>query len=127
MREIKFRAIDKALNIWVFGNLVQGLDLDGNAFCQIEVADANQHRIYQVHPESVCEFTSFQVKNEDLFEGHLLQNPEGKIGAIVFREGAFVMEGKNKKGGLMWFALTAGFLHNKTIVGSAFDNPELIA
>jgi uncharacterized phage protein (TIGR01671 family) len=128
-RTIKFRAIDLTLKIWVEGNLVQGLDLEGKPFCQIEIADVNQHRVYQVDPETVGQSTGLFDKNGiEIFENDLIE-------LFGNKNGAFQVEFKNAYVG-GWsltspiskdhLSLGARKIEELEIIGSIHQNPELL-
>lgn len=74
MREIIFRGKYLRTGDFVYGSFVKATDRDGNLFYHIEIAEQNDHRVYEVDPETVGQFTGILDKNEEeIFEGETLR------------------------------------------------------
>ena len=61
---------------WVEGkSLIQGI-IEGREFAQIEHTDFDNYRQYDVHPDTVCQFTGLLDKNGNkIFEGDVVEYP----------------------------------------------------
>ena len=71
MREIKFRGLYNGN--FVYGNLVHGT-IKGEEFFQIDNGDFDSHGVYEVEPESVCQFTGLTDKNgKEIYEGDIVK------------------------------------------------------
>jgi len=73
MREILFRGKYLRTGDFVYGSFVKATDRDGNLFYHIEIADQNDHRVYEVDPDTVGQFTGLlDMNDEEIFEGETL-------------------------------------------------------
>ena len=139
MREIKFRGLRTDGKGWVYGSLVNNLwvysenskyhkqpvcDIIVDGECNdFEEMESNEQNI-SVIPESVGQFTGLlDSKNNDIYEGDLLQDFRKKIiYECVFREnGAFEFQNKTT----LNFALLHELWDNE-IIGNIHTTPELL-
>lgn len=124
-RQIKFRGKDIETGKWVYGSLICGTDLDGNSFYQIENADMGEYRQWMVDGNTVGQFTGLLDKDgKEIYEDDIVSSGStGRKYVIEYSDGKY--RAKHSLIGLDIF-LSAAFLQNKTVVGNAHDNPELI-
>lgn len=130
-REIKFRGICNLNAQWVYGSLVQGIDQKGNPFTQIEVANANEHRVYYVQPDTVGQYTGLNDKNgEEAFEGDIVPLERMETATKRVRENCVIVW--NAKKGMWSYKWPDGYVNpgpidgieNKTVIGNIYENPE---
>ena len=162
MREILFKGKRKDDGEWVEGFLFDDGLVDSKRWFigSIEVIDAKYdvdncldiygHCIYEVDPETVCQYTGLKDKNgKKIWEGDIVRfegygyMPEVEIGEVVFSRGCFGVEylsklykalghndksfhriGKTSK----WRDMGASGIITYTyeVLGNIFDNPELL-
>ena len=109
---------------WIFGNLLQ-TDVDGICITQNHVPQWLLDK-YEVDPETVCQYTGLTDKNgRKIFEGDICEFSaygENYKGDVRFIKGNFTI----------WCGKCAPFLddvlekHSAVVIGSIFDNPELL-
>lgn len=141
-RENKFRGKNIVTGEWVYGSLVNNLwkyseshSLFGQSVCEIitgeyegdcweDIASQDEKCIVTVIPETVGQYTTFNVKDEELYDGDLIINTSRNGGLphpIKWSEikGAWVGDY-----GIEY--LIAEELIEITKVGTIHDNPELL-
>ena len=117
MREIIFRALCSTTKKWVTGYFCK--DYSGTAF--ITSLDGTETK--QVDAETLGQYIDHLDRGRYRFyEGDILINPQGEKGVIVYYEAGFYLLCPRKSGQSFYVALTAGFLKNKTQVGTIHDH-----
>lgn len=122
-REIKFRGKDLRTGSWVYGSLICGSDLSGSPFTQIEIADANDYRQYNVDPSTVGQFTGLLDDSEkELYDGDIIENINGVRLAIEWNDDTLrwqLSDGEPLNDG-------PNYGSTKYLIGNVTDNPELL-
>lgn len=122
MREILFRGKRKTDGEWIFGNLLR-TDDDGICIIQNHVP---RHLLknYEVDPETVCQYTGLTDKNgRNIFEGDILLHDSVGNVKVQFEKSEFLAVGISHD---MFSTLLSSIYKDCEIIGSIFDNPELI-
>ena len=130
MREIKFRAWDKAflrMSSWEEIGL-----RDTEHF----VGDAALHMLKTLfkaleRETILMQFTGLHDKNgKEIYEGDIVRSPGGPIqGVIVYQAPSFVMKDKTKRGySRVWTKsyLASGENQFRELIGNIYENPELL-
>lgn len=97
-REILFKAKRVDNDEWVKGkSLIQGV-IEGREFVQIEHSDFDNYRQYEVHHETVCQFTGkLDVSKNMIFENDIVYHGENPLNKVV----------------VIWNKRTCGFVLNR--------------
>ena len=123
-REIKFRGLTNN-GTWVYGNLIQGK----NGACYI--CSINENPVYKngdywyidspcyvVIPETVGQFTGLKNQNgEEVYEGDVLELPNGTTGVVEWLECRFVLR---LKGETIWQNLLFNVVKHYSVVGNIY-------
>jgi len=129
-REIKFKAKRVDNGEWVFGSLVTGFwtkSKDGTEVVEIIESkdfagdcweDIMDDYVFEVHPETVCQFTGLTDKNGvDIFEGDDLKTPAG-LGSVNFRGGVYWLHWNEKDSTTLYYVKSEQI----EITGNIHDN-----
>lgn len=123
-REILFKAKKKDNGKWVEG--LPGYDMSGN-IAEIETHKSfGDCRIYEIDPDTICQYTGLTDKNgQKIWENDILRNEEGDIGVVQWFEEhtAFMIWNKTKN---CVCYLAENDFSKIEIAGNEFDNPELL-
>ena len=123
-REILFKAKKKDNGEWVEG--LPGYDMSGN-IAEIETHKSfGDCRIYEIDPDTICQYTGLTDKNgEKIWENDIVRNEKGDIGVVQWFEehAAFMIWNKTKH---YVCYLAENDFSKIEIAGNEFDNPELL-
>ena len=137
MREIIFKGKvkDTDTGLWVEGGFYK--DGDTTWIIQVEEGNFPSLKQWQVDPETVCQYTGLKDKNEKkIFEGDIIKIKfrEGRVGSLekeynyVVRydgsQASFEFEGHDELLGCP--CLVQQNQHTFEVIGTIFDNPELL-
>lgn len=133
MREHLFRAKRVDVDEWIEGDLVHNINCVKIREREADIKGVA--RSYEVHPETVCEYTGLTDKNgKKIFEGDIVQYEDGDGGYeysdIVTNIGAVAYCG----GGFYWTNANSYELQDCVyndvldciVLGNKFDNSELL-
>lgn len=136
MRIIKFRGKRVGDSVWVFGDLKQDKGLSST-----ELYDRITISGYPVDDRTVGQFTGLKDKSgKDIYEGDLIKAPSGRIYAVIFstwkheekREFFKVIDLYEHTGwcisldGVNPCELLDSEVCQGSVIGSVYDNPELL-
>lgn len=91
-----------------------------------QMNDYNESGNFAGENEQICEYTGLDVKNGEVYEGHILENDKGERGLVVWYNAGFYLQCKTKQNTNIWMPLDSGLLKNKQIVGHILLNPEIL-
>lgn len=92
-----------------------------------QMHDYNESGNFAGENEQICEYTGLNVRNGEVYEGHILQNDKGERGVVIWWKAGFYLECPRKKPGeIFYIPLDEGMLKNKLIIGHILLHPELI-
>ena len=115
MRDIKFRAWNKELNIM------------SKPFSFGQVLNFNDKHIKSITDELIMQFTGLKDKNGvEIYEGSILQNPKNEIGIVVWSDAGLKLKCKRRNGDYFIIPLDQGFCNNKIIIGNIHENKDLL-
>jgi len=127
MRQIKIRGWSEAHNEWVFGNLVQGNYTDGSKFCHIEIADANEHRVYQVAPKLVGQIIGLKDKHlVEIYKGDIISDSTGRLMLVDYNNELASFCLKSKGWAFLHYFGEAVDASKTEVIGNVYQNPELL-
>ena len=107
MREIKFKAWNKAHNIMYY---------------DIIHPDVWSYSFLNKEFYLWLQYIGLKDKySKEIYEGDLLMNPEGKIGEVVFFNGSFMLQIHKSKEDAHYLTLNDGMVRNKTIIGNIYQ------
>ena len=134
MREIKFRGVSKAAQIWVDGYLVRNFCFEPQG-CMRDCVICWDNDYCEVIPETVGQFTGLKDKNGvEIYEGDVVRAVGGEysqgyyerdvLGVMKWQTCGFdLVDIKDNSGCGLGFA--DGF-EGFTILGNIHENPELL-
>ena len=132
MREILFRGKRVSNGEWVEGSLIKAkAENNKDVLYLIAPFTMSAFDVQEVTPETVGQYTGLTDKNgQKIFEGDILKNvmrwcEEERNGLVTFKDGAF---------GFIWHRGEVKMFHafasvvniEYEVIGSVFDNPELL-
>jgi len=123
LKDIIFRGVYKRTNTPVYGCLLYGVGIDQEQICQIEVVNAAEHRVYDVFPDSVAQYTGRKDANDrNIYEDDLLMDISGKIHSVSWDDDCLQWKLSNGDG------LNDGDNYGAyfVVVGNLFQNFDLI-
>ncbi|WET65445.1 YopX family protein [Parabacteroides distasonis] len=147
MREIKFRGKNLNTKEWVYGDLLQWNDGETAIGVHGQFIDDGYHfnenydKTPYVDETTVGQFTGLKDKNgKEIYEGDLIKAPSGRIYAVIFstwkyeekREFLKVIDIYEHTGwcisldGVNPCELLDSEVCQGSIIGSVYDNPELL-
>lgn len=123
-REILFKAKRKDTGEWVQG--LPGYDMSGN-IAEIETHKSfGDCRIYEIDPDTICQYTGLTDKNgKKIWENDIARNEKGDIGVVQWFEehAAFMIWNKTKH---YVCYLAENDFSKIEIAGNEFNNAELL-
>lgn len=118
MRKHQYRGQRVDTKEWVYGNYVYDSGIDRHF---ITMSLTNSHKLIQVIPETVGEFTGLPDKNgQEIYEDDKLRNVYEEEVIVSFDEGKFIGVGDDIELGLLELNLYF------EVVGNIHNNPELL-
>lgn len=142
MREHLYRGKRIDNGEWVYGNLYEA-KISGcyilapriKARKKDGVVIGDYFDVYEVYPETICEYTGLTDKNGNkIFEGDIVKTKyygkdsgcgqnfnEYDYFTVVFHEASFCIENATRR-----FIITAESAKRFEIIGNIYDNPKLI-
>ena len=123
-REIPLKAKRKDTGEWVEG--LPGYDMSGN-IAEIETHKSfGDCRIYEIDPDTICQYTGLTDKNgKKIWENDIVRNEKGDIGVVQWFEehAAFMIWNKTKH---YVCYLAENDFSKIEIAGNEFDNADLL-
>lgn len=132
MREIKFRAWDSIEGVMIYSGdeaadfeVMDGLVIVRCCTTQWKEGGGELFEVdtwLEINVE-VMQFTGLKDKNgKEIYEGDMLENPEGKKGIVVFHDGSFVLQIHKSKTSVHYITMNQGYCNNKSIVGNIYES-----
>ena len=131
MREIKFRGQRQSDNKWIYGDLLQPIEIcDIYEISDCESIDGSR---YDVVEDTIGQYTGLKDKNgKEIYEGDILQDKDC-IYKVIFEYGSF--DGKiievlrnvgTQKGMTYQLSFIISDNDNIKVIGNIYENPELL-
>ncbi len=113
MREIKFRGYSKSLQKFIYG----GISIFEDEATIFDVNDMTNSAI-EVELDSIGQFTGLEDKKEfNIYEGDILELPNGTTGVVEWLECGFVLR---LKGETIWQNLLFNVVKHYSVVGNIY-------
>lgn len=129
MRENLFKAKRTYNGEWIEGGYLHQTDFYGDPCDKHFIIDGtctmdyDIGEIYEVYPQTVCQYTGFPDKNRKVVFEHDIVSINGKIYSVVWSESNYEFMFENDKES---FGLAYVSSNDVEIIGNVFDNHELL-
>lgn len=127
MRDITFRGFNKENKKWVYGNLIEDIEL---GYCIRTFPEGLfKYKDIPIDPESIGQFTGLKDRNrKDIYEGDKYIDSWNNIEIIEFsiiKQSNIVGHGNREE--LIYCGFNLKYVpDNLEIIGNIYENPELM-